>query len=85
MKLLNQGPPGMLVNQLDPANLGFGSNGTEMNKKQEEILQSLFELQLNSEESPLYENSELNTVRAALNMSTNGGMNGPHDLPHMQP
>lgn len=73
-----------MLGQLDPTNLGFGAtgpNGSETNKKQEEILQNLFELQLNSEESPLYDNSELNTVRAALNMSTNGM--GPPDISNM--
>ena len=46
-------------------------------------MQSLVELQLNSEESPLYENNELNTVQAALNMATNGA--NPADLSNLQP
>lgn len=62
--------------------MAFG-NGSESHKKQEELLQSLVDLQLNSEESPLYDNSELRTVQAALNMETPG--TNPADLPHLQP
>lgn len=46
-------------------------------------MQSLVELQFNSEESPLYENNELSTVQAALNMATTGA--NPYDLAHLQP
>lgn len=68
--------------QFDPNNLGF-PNGSENSKKQDEILQSLFDLQMNSEESPFFENNELNYVQAALNMDTNGV--NPTNLSQLQP
>lgn len=43
----------------------------------------MVELQLNNEESPLYNNSELRTVREALNMET-PGIN-PAEMPTLHP
>ena len=86
MKLMNNqsGPNNILPGPLPDSSLGL-NNGTESNKQKEELLQSLHDLQLNSEESPLYDNSELRTVQAALNMETPGTNSNPADLPNLQP
>ena len=46
-------------------------------------MQNLFDLQINSEESPLFENNEINYVQAALNMET--AATNSHNLAQLQP